>query len=157
MTIPSQNLKNNFYFKKILHYCSKGIRSEYEVWKKLSSFENADEELRKDILLYFLKIKVIYSDEDFIDYYLDNLSATKGFTFNQLYLKLDKKIRNKSILKNKLSLFLNNTADLQIQRFIERNLRKIASREPGPKRVGYLIQKGFKVDLILRYLPKYNL
>lgn len=155
--IPSQNLKNNFYFKKILNYCAKGIRSYSEVKKKLNDFDNLEDNLRKEIIEYFLKIKVVYSDKDFINYYLENLSSSKGYTYNQLYLKLSKKIENKSILKQILTVYLKDTQDLQIQRFIERNLRKIERKEPGNKRINFLLQKGFKMDQISKNLPKYNL
>jgi len=154
---PSQNLKNNFYFKKILKYCSSTIRSSFEIRTKLSSFEGLDKELEDEILNYLLKIKVVYTDENYLSYYLENLSSSKGFTFNQLYPKLIKRIENRTYLKKVLSEYFKENQDEQIQRFIERNLRKISKKDPGRKRINFLLQKGFKLDLIYKYLQKYDL
>jgi len=157
MTNHSQNLKNNFYFKKILKFCSLSIRSEYEVLQKLDNFEQIDPELKEEILNFFIKLRVVVSDADYLRYYLENLSQSKGYTYNQLFLKLSKKVKNQSLLKNTLKEFFTQNGDSQIIRFIERNERKLRRMDTTQKRIQYLTQKGFQFNLIKENLPKYNL
>lgn len=147
MMNPSTNLKNNFYFKKILKYCSLNIRSNFEITKKLDSFENIDEDLKKEILDFFTKINVVISDEEFINYYLQNLSGNKGYSYNQLYAKLGKKIGNQSLLRNILKTFFKENEISQIQRFVEKNQRKLQRMDSDLKRINYLVQRGFGYEL----------
>jgi len=48
MTTLSQTLKNNFYFKRVVKYCSLNLRSESELNKKLSAFEHMDREVGEE-------------------------------------------------------------------------------------------------------------
>lgn len=149
---PSQNLKNNFYFKKILKYCSLSIRSSFEIEEKLKKFENIEDELKNEILVFFLKIKVVLPDSDFTKYYLENLSDTKGYSFNQLYLKLGKRVRDKNKLRQTLKTFFKDTEESQIERFIEKNKRKLLRMELDQKRINYLTQRGFSYELTKKTL-----
>lgn len=144
---PSTNLKNNFYFKRILKYCSLGIRSNFEIKKKLESFENITDELSLEIKDFFVKIKVVLPDEDYINYYLDNLSGNKGYSYNQLYLKLSRKVEDQSLLRNILKKYFKETENTQIEKFVSKNLRKLLRMDSNAKRLNYLVQKGFSYDL----------
>ena len=81
---PSQNLKNNFYFKKILKYCSSTIRSSFEIKTKLNSFEGLDKELEDEILNYLTSKRTrnaaIINKIQGITYYL----ANKGRMYDAL-------------------------------------------------------------------------
>lgn len=149
---PSTNLKNNFYFKRILKFCSLTLRSRYEVESQLEKFSEIEENLKAEIIEYFIKIKVVLEDVEFIDYYLQNLSSTKGYNFNQLYLKLSKKVGDKNLLKQKLNSYFKENGESQIQLFIERNKRKLERMESDMKRIRYLSQKGFNLDLVKKYV-----
>jgi SOS response regulatory protein OraA/RecX len=154
MTTLSQTLKNNFYFKRVVKYCSLNLRSESELNKKLSTFEHMDREVGEEIKSYFLKSKIVLPDEDFIDYYISNLSENKGYSFNQLYLKLGKKISDKRLLKDKLQTFMKATEETQVSRFIIKNKRKILKKEPSLQ-LKYLQSKGYSYTASKKALSQF--
>lgn len=158
MTI-SQNLKNNFYFKRVVKYCSLNLRSESELNTKLSSFEHMDLEIGQEIKTYFLKTRIVLPDFEFLDYYLSNLSENKGYSFNQLFLKLSKKISDKKLLKDKLQAFMKQTEGTQVSRFITKNKHKILKKEPSDQ-IKYLLSKGYSYSIsklaLKQFFEEYN-
>lgn len=149
---PSQNLRNSFYFKKILKFCSLNIRSYTEISTKLEKFDRLELELKREIIEYFLKIKVVLNDDDFVKYYLENLSDSQGYTYNQLFLKLSKKVSNLNNLSQDLKSFFSKTEDDQIQKFINKNYRKLSRIDDARKRIQYLTNRGFKFELVKKHL-----
>lgn len=133
------------------------IRSESEVISKLESFEDIDGELKIEILSFFKSINVVLPDSNFIDFYLDNLSSTKGYSYNALYLKLSKRVKDKSLLKDKLTKFFSINAEEQIQNFIQKNFKKLSRFEDSRKRIQFLVNKGFRFDISKKYLQNNNL
>ena len=154
MTTLSQTLKNNFYFKRAVKYCSLNLRSESELTKKLSSFEQMDKEIGGEIKSYFLKSKIVLPDEDFLEYYISNLSENKGYSFNQLYLKLGKKISDKRLLKDKLQAFMKDTEETQVSRFIIKNKHKILRKEPSLQ-LKFIQSKGYSYSASKKALSQF--
>lgn len=154
MTTLSQTLKNNFYFKRAVKYCSLNLRSESELTKKLCSFEQMDKEIGDEIKSYFLKSKIVLPDEDFLEYYISNLSENKGYSFNQLYLKLGKKISDKRLLKDKLQAFMKDTEETQVSRFIIKNKHKILRKEPSLQ-LKFIQSKGYSYSASKKALSQF--
>ena len=111
-------------------------------------------EIGEEIKSYFLKSKIVLSDEDFLDYYISNLSENKGYSFNQLYLKLGKKISDKRLLKDKLQAFMKDTEELQVSRFIIKNKHKILRKEPSLQ-LKYIQSKGYSYSVSRKALTQF--
>jgi len=113
-----------------------------------------DREVGEEIKSYFLKSKIVLPDEDFLDYYISNLSENKGYSFNQLYLKLGKKISDKRLLKDKLQTFMKATEETQVSRFIIKNKRKILKKEPSLQ-LKYIQSKGYSYNASKKALSQF--
>jgi SOS response regulatory protein OraA/RecX len=150
-----QKLKNNFYFKKILKYCSLAIKSESEVLRKLRDYEVPPDELIEivDTLRVF---KFFFSDEEYVSRFLENLSSQKGYSKLQLKQKLLRKGLPNKIVSMQLDEFYKNNEPEQIEKFVKKNYSKLLRKEKN-KRLAFLISKGFGVDNVKRHLKELDL
>jgi regulatory protein len=152
--IPRE-LKNNFFFKKILKYCSSSIKSESEVLKKLKDYETPSEELEL-ILDTLRKFKFFFTDEDYVLKFVENLSSVKGYSRIQLKTKLLRKGLSSKVIDPVLNNFFKNNEEDQLNKFIQKNFSKL-NRKPKEKRLQFLISKGFGVELSRKLLRHYDL
>jgi len=150
-----QNLKNNFYFKKLLKYCSLSIKSESEVVKKLNDFEITSEE-KEEIIDALRKFKFFFSDVEYISRFLENLSSQKGYSKLQLKQKLTRKGLPSKLINYHLDEFYKRNEADQIEKFIKKNYSKLLRKDKN-KRINFLISKGFGVDSIKKRLIDYDL
>lgn len=150
-----QNLKNNFYFKKLLKYCSLSIKSESEVVKKLNDFEITSEE-KEEIVEALRKFKFFFSDDEYISRFLENLSSQKGYSKLQLKQKLTRKGLPSKLINYHLDEFYKSNEADQIEKFIKKNYSKLLRKDKN-KRIAFLISKGFGVDNIKKRLVEFDL
>lgn len=150
-----QNLKNNFYFKKILKYCSLSIKSESEVLQKLRDYEVDPEELT-EIVDTLKKFKFFFSDEEYISRFLENLSSQKGYSKLQLKQKLLRKGLPSKLINIQLDEFYKKNESEQVEKFIKKNYSKLFRKDKN-KRMAFLISKGFGVDNIKKQLKELDL
>lgn len=146
-----QELKSNFYFKRILKFCSLGIRSESEVLAKVNDFEIESD--LKDLIIKTLKTnKFFFSDEDYIDRFLENISTTKGYSKIQLKQKLLRKGVPSKLVSDKVDKFYKVNEDLELEKFIVKNLRKLQAKEPRLR-----INFRYRYEIASKILKKFNL
>jgi SOS response regulatory protein OraA/RecX len=150
-----QNLKNNFYFKKILKYCSLSIKSESEVLQKLRDYEIDSEEL-SEILETLRKFKFFFPDDEYISRFLENLSSLKGYSKLQLKQKLLRKGLPSKLINAHLDDFFKKNEDEQVEKFIKKNYSKLLRKEKV-KRIAFLVSKGFGVDSVKKHLKNLDL
>ena len=150
-----QKLKNNFYFKKILKYCSLAIKSESEVLRKLRDYEVPPDELI-EILDTLRVFKFFFSDEEYVSRFLENLSSQKGYSKLQLKQKLLRKGLPNKIVSMQLDEFYKKNEPEQIEKFIKKNYSKLLRKEKN-KRLAFLISKRFGVDNVKRHLKELDL
>jgi SOS response regulatory protein OraA/RecX len=150
-----QNLKNNFYFKKILKYCSLSIKSESEVLQKLRDYEIDSEEVI-EILETLRKFKFFFPDDEYISRFLENLSSLKGYSKLQLKQKLLRKGLPSKLINIHLDEFFKKNEDEQVEKFIKKNYSKLLRKEK-PKRIAFLVSKGFGVDSVKKHLKNLDL
>lgn len=150
-----QELKNNLHFKKILKYCSLGIRSESEILDKLKTFE-LDEDLKELIFNTLKKNKFFFGNEEYIERFLENLSSTKGYSKIQLKQKLLKKKLPLNLITEKIDGFYKENGDTELEKFVSKNYKKLQNKEPRA-RVAFLMSKGFNYDKSLNTLKKFDL
>jgi len=146
-------LKNNL--NRALAYCSRNIRAKSEVTAKIKSWKlDSDEEIS---ILNFLDLhNFFFSDEEYLDKYLENLSSTKGYSKIQIKIKLLKKNLPKNLIEQKVSQYFKENENAEIEKYVKRNLRKIKLK-PREVVIKFLISKGFKYNLVLEEMKKLNL
>jgi SOS response regulatory protein OraA/RecX len=135
-------LKNNL--NRALAYCSRNIRAKSEVAAKIKSWKlDSDEEIS---ILNFLDLhNFFFSDEEYLDKYLENLSSTKGYSKIQIKIKLLKKNLPKNLIEQKVSQYFKENENAEIEKYVKRNLRKIKLK-PREVAIKFLISKGFNVQ-----------
>lgn len=153
-TIP-QELKNSFYFKRILKFCSSNIKSESEVRKKLRDIETPDD-LFDEIINTLLELKFCFSDTEYVSRFLENISSVKGYSKIQLKNKLLRKGIPSKIIDSSLNDYYKINEEIEVEKFVEKNLRKL-TRKPKEKRLYFLLSKGFRVDKSKKMLLKFDL
>lgn len=144
-------LKNNFYFKKILKYCSINIRSRTEVLKKLRSFQNISEDEKNEIILFLSKNMFMFEDEDYLNRYLSNLSSVKGYSRSTLFSKLISKISDKKLLSSRLERYFSENEEYEIDKFVLKNKNKLLKKD-FQKQITYLTQRGFSFEKSIKAL-----
>lgn len=152
--IPRE-LTNNYFFKRLVKYCSNSIKCESEVLKKIKDLEIPSDE--SIVMIHTLKnLKFFFSDSDYLDRFLENLSTIKGYSKIQLKTKLLRKGIPSKEIDSKLNLYFKENESDQVMRYIQKNFSKL-SRKPKEKRLSYLISKGFGVDLSKKHLKELDL
>jgi SOS response regulatory protein OraA/RecX len=145
-------LKNNL--SRALAYCSKNIRSESEVRAKLKLW-NMDTEEESNILEFLDLHNFYYSDEKYLDLYLENVSTVKGFSKIQLKMKLLKKSISSKLIDEKLNEYFKENEEFELAKFIKKNQRKINSK-PREIAIKYLLTRGFRYNLIIKHFNNNN-
>lgn len=155
-------LKNSPELKKALTFCGSNIRSESEVKYKISKFDISDED-KESILSFLKKYKFFFDDEVYLEKYFENIELNLG---NQNFYKLytRDKIKNKLLLKRipskLIDKFLNSFTkindDLMLEKFINKNQRKIQQKEVR-SRISYISSKGFNISKVIKALKARDL
>jgi SOS response regulatory protein OraA/RecX len=141
--------------RRALSYCTTNIRSRSEALKKIKSWKlNTDEE--NEILDFLESQGFVFSDEVYINKFLDNLSSVKGYSKIQLKLKLLKKNLPSKLVEEKVSKYFKDNEEIELKKFIQKNIKKITSR-PRESAIKYLISKGFKYNQVLKNLKDIDL
>lgn len=152
--IPKE-LTSNYYFKRLIKYCSTSIKCESEVLRKIKELEVPDE--HKDLILHTLKnLKFYFSDSEYLDRFLENLSTIKGYSKLQLKTKLIRKGIPIKDIDTKLNPYFKKNEAEQVVKYIQKNFSKL-TRKPKEKRLNYLISKGFGADLSKKHLKELDL
>ena len=149
-------MKNNSRnLRRALSYCAKNIRSKSEVIAKIKSW-NIELEEEEFILDFLEKNSFLFSDDLYLDKYLENISSVKGYSKLQLKIKLLRKHIPSSLINDKLNNYYRENEDLELSKFIKKNHKKIISK-PRESAIKYLLSKGFKYNLVLARLKNLNL
>lgn len=146
-------MKNNL--SKALAYCSKNLRCKSEVVFKIKTW-NLDPEEEANIIEFLYMHNFFYSDDSYIDKYLENISSVKGYSKIQLKIKLLKKHISSKLIDIKLNEYFRDNEEFELEKFIKRNSRKLKSK-PREEVIKYLISKGFKYNHITKNLKNDNL
>lgn len=150
-----QELKNNLYFKKILKYCSLSIKSESEVIDKLAGM-GLEEDLKHKILETLKKNKFFFSDSDYIDRFLENLSSTKGYSKIALKQKLLRKGLPQILISSKVDSYFKSNEEDEVVKFVSKNQRKLSLKDKRSQ-ISFLISKGFNYDIVKKVLNEKDL
>lgn len=146
-------MKSNL--NKALAYCSKNIRSKSELLAKIKTWGlESDEE--KYILEFLDLHNFFYSDDAYIDKYLENLSSVKGYSKLQIKQKLINKHIPIKLIDEKLNEYYKGIEDTELEKFIKKNKKKIISK-PRESSIKYLLSKGFRYNLVIKYLSALDL
>jgi SOS response regulatory protein OraA/RecX len=148
-----KRLKNNL--SKALAYCSKNIRCKSEVVYKIKTW-NLDSEEEANIIEFLDLHNFFFSDDSFIDKYLENISSVKGYSKIQLKIKLLKKHISPKLIDIKLNEYFKDNEEFELEKFIKRNSRKLKSK-PREEAIKYLLSKGFKYNHITKNIEIHNL
>jgi SOS response regulatory protein OraA/RecX len=146
-------LKNNL--SRALAYCSKNIRSKSEVIAKLKSW-NLDSDEENNIIEFLDLHNFFYSDDLYLDKYLENISSIKGYSKIQLKIKLLRKKLPPKIVDSKLNEYFKDNEEFELLKFMKKNIRKLNSK-PREEAIKYLLSRGFRYNQITKHLDNYNL
>lgn len=152
--IPKE-LTNNYFFKRLVKYCSTSIKSQSEVTKKLKDLKASSEE-SEIIVKALLNLKFCFSDEDYVTRFLENLSSVKGYSKLQIKTKLLRKGIPPKEIDSKLNSYFKENEQNEVLKYIQKNFSKLV-RKPKEKRLNYLISKGFSVDISRKLLKETDL
>lgn len=150
-----QELKNNQIFKKALKYCTSNIKCESEVLDKLRKLEASNEDIDL-ILKTLISLKFCFSDKDYVTRFLENLSSIKGHSKIQIKTKLLRKGISSKVIDPLLKEYYKVNEESEVIKYIGKNLSKL-SRKAKEKRLGFVVSKGFSVDLSKKILTKFDL
>jgi len=146
-------LKNNL--SRALAYCSKNIRSKSELIAKLKSW-NLDSDEEKNIIEFLDLHNFFYSDDAYLDKYLENLSSIKGYSKIQLKVKLLRKNLPAKLIDIKLNEYFKDNEEFELLKFMKKNNRKLNSK-PREEVIKYLLSRGFKYNQIIKHIDSNNL
>lgn len=146
-------MKSNL--NRALAYCSQNIRSESEVKAKLKSW-TLDPDEEKSIFVFLNLHNFFFADDVYLDKYLENVSSVKGYSKIQLKIKLLKKHLPPKLIDQKLNEYYRENEDTELEKFIRKNIRKITSK-PREVAIKYLLSRGFRYNLIVKYLDNLDL
>ena len=141
-------MKNNL--NRALSYCSKNIRSKSEVLKKLNSWK-LDKNEETKIINFLEQQKFFLEDEEYVSKFLDNLSSIKGYSKIQVKVKLLRKGIPSKLIETKVSLYFKNNEDLELKKFINKNIKKINAK-PRELAIKFLLSKGFSYNSVLKHV-----
>ncbi len=114
-----------------------------------------DTEEESNILEFLDLHNFYYSDEKYLDLYLENVSTVKGFSKIQLKMKLLKKSISSKLIDEKLNEYFKENEEFELAKFIKKNQRKINSK-PREIAIKYLLTRGFRYNLIIKHFNNNN-
>lgn len=137
---PKKKKPSNDCFNYALMLLSRRDYSEFELRKKLESYDGVEVENT----INKLKEKGLLSDERYVERLVDRY-IKKGYGF----VKIEEELNKKGLLNVSSKAFLK---DIYSEELEKENILKFLDKKPKEKLYSYLIQKGFRPHIVQEVL-----